>query len=60
MQETKDLLEIKTKLFWFTVRKYPEPEWGLRRLSYPVKDRWAVDCGPVAFIFEFWRFRNVR
>ena len=54
-------LDIKSKnvlLFTFTIRQYDdEPNWGIRRLSWPIADRFAIDLGNVSLIFELWFIR---
>lgn len=53
-QANRDMTLTSFDLVTVTLRKYPDSNWGIRRLSFPVKDRWALDFGHISIIVELW------
>lgn len=49
-----EILVKNVSFFSLTLRKYDEKNWGKRVLSFPIKDRFALDFGHYSLIFELW------
>ncbi len=58
------VMDVKTRgknFLTLSLVRYAEPSYNLyRHMSYPVRDRFAIDLGYYSLIIELWFIRSQR
>jgi hypothetical protein len=64
MSDSKNIMSLQVWSLSFTMRYYPESNWGFRRLAPPMRSlvtgkwywygRYALDLGRISFLLEHY------